>query len=188
MCATFFRICTVKMKKTLFVVLVLFSMFVKSEVLLAPEEFVSGAFAVDPNAKVMWLKAEHKQALKKDFNYSLDKLRVRNWGMEHRTAWILEEVGKEQPITMGVVIENDQIHEVKILIYRESRGDEVKHGFYTRQFSGAYLDRGKKKPTLSEKIDGITGATLSVRATKKMAQAALYLHQQSPYSNHDQEK
>ena len=42
------------------------------------------------------------------------------------------------------------------------------------------LDEGGK---LSQPVDGITGATLSVRAVKKAATLALYLHRQTPYTD-----
>jgi len=47
--------------------------------------------------------------------------------------------------------------------------------FFTRQFVGLSLQPPKSQ--LSENIDGITGATLSVKAVKKTARFALFLHQ-----------
>ena len=91
-------------------------------------------------------------------------------------------MGKERPITTAVVVEHENgissIREVKVLAYRESRGWEIKQGFFTRQFNGAVL-QGKPsgKRRLSKQIDGISGATLSVRALKKVAQIALILDQ-----------
>ncbi|WP_373098012.1 FMN-binding protein, partial [Zhongshania sp.] len=96
-----------------------------------------------------------------------------------KTAWILEEIGKEMPITIGVVVDLDSadgkslaVSRVDILAFRESRGWEVRHDFFTEQFKGAVLVRDD---ILSQHIDGITGATLSVRAVKQVARIALLL-------------
>jgi uncharacterized protein with FMN-binding domain len=98
---------------------------------------------------------------------------VRYWGDAGRSAWILEEVGKEQPITVGLVVSDGRIERVKVLVFRESRGWEVRHPFFTDQFRDTGLT-GERD--LDRDIDGISGATLSVRALKKLARLALYLH------------
>ena len=90
----------------------------------------------------------------------------------NRTAWILEEVGKEKPITAGIVINNEKIELVKVLVFRESRGWEVRHDFFTNQFKQIAL---KPDHQLDKSIDNISGATLSVRAVSKLARIALLL-------------
>jgi hypothetical protein len=50
----------------------------------------------------------------------------------------------------------------------------VSRPFFTRQFVGAKLAGGR----LERDIDGIVGATLSVRALTRLSAAALYLSQQ----------
>ncbi len=157
-----------------------------AEILNSPENFIRDVFSDQgepAKREVFWLSKALKQEIKRDIDYDFHQLRVRYWGAGDRTAWVLEEVGKEQPITMGVVINNDAIEDFQILVYRESRGDEVKHMFYRKQFFGGSLMKKGKKLRLSERIDGITGATLSVRATKKVAKVALFLHQRTAYSN-----
>jgi uncharacterized protein with FMN-binding domain len=86
---------------------------------------------------------------------------------------VLEEIGKEQPITIGVHIKDEQVVDLKVLVYRESRGDEVRHDFFTNQFKSASLT---KENMLNQHIDGITGATMSVRALTKVARLALWLN------------
>ena len=88
---------------------------------------------------------------------------------------ILDEIGKEKPITVGVIVETGKIQQLKVLSFRESRGWEVKHAFFTRQFDNIGIN---DKQQLDKPIDGISGATLSVRALKKIARIALYLEQQ----------
>ncbi|MEO1898962.1 MAG: FMN-binding protein, partial [Methylococcales bacterium] len=60
---------------------------------------------------------------------------------------------------------------LKVLAFRESRGWEVKHDFFTDQFKQNTLDSHLK---LTQAIDGISGATLSVRALTKTARLALF--------------
>jgi uncharacterized protein with FMN-binding domain len=100
-------------------------------------------------------------------------LRVRYWRQSQKTAWILEQIGKEKLITVGLVIDNNQIQKVKVLSFRESRGWEVKEPFFLEQF---YQIQLTERLQLNHSIDGISGATLSVRAIKKVSRLALFYH------------
>jgi len=92
----------------------------------------------------------------------------------------IEAIGKELPITVGVVIENSEIVAVDILVYRESRGWEVHLPAFRAQFVGVSLANKPVKstdvPVLDESIDGISGATLSVRALTGITRLALAMH------------
>lgn len=99
-------------------------------------------------------------------------LRQRYWQEGEKTVWILEEIGKEEPITAGFVIDQSKVSQVSVLTYRESRGWEVRYPSFLKQFVNAVLNEDLQ---LSQSIDGISGATLSVSAMKKMARLALYL-------------
>ncbi|MFA7386537.1 MAG: FMN-binding protein [Thiohalobacteraceae bacterium] len=68
----------------------------------------------------------------------------------------------------------DKIQLVRVLAFRESRGWEVRHSFFTDQFKRVGLT---SEGTLDGRIDGISGATLSVRVLTKLARLALVLHQ-----------
>jgi uncharacterized protein with FMN-binding domain len=93
---------------------------------------------------------------------------------------VLEEVGKELPITVGVVVDNSYIKSLRVLTYRENRGGEVATPAFTDQFMDVALeDNG----TLDASIDGISGATLSVRALTRLAGVALFLHADSGCGN-----
>lgn len=124
---------------------------------------------------MLWISGEVRDTAERILQHKPGSLRTRYWQRDRRTAWILEEIGKEQPITVGIIIDKDRIEAVKVLIFRESRGWEVKYPFFTNQFKQAKLDSGLE---LNTDIDGITGATLSVRALKKLSRLALYFHQQ----------
>ena len=113
--------------------------------------------------------------LLKNTQHSPRFILVKYWQQGTKNAWILHEVGKEKLITVGVVIENSSIKRLKVLALRESRGWEVKHEFFTRQFSGLTIN---PQYALDQHVDGISGATLSVRALKKIARISLYLEQQ----------
>ena len=143
---------------------------------LEPDEFIQLAFPESqPKAKALWLTKTDRENIKKILAHDFRKLRLRYWKQQQRTAWILDEIGKEKPITIGVVINNGKLDNIKVLAFRESRGDEIRHDFFTKQFLQASI---KDDLQLDRHIDGISGATLSVRAISKIARIALYLDQQ----------
>ncbi len=140
---------------------------------LEPDAFLAEAFASTiPEPAVIWLTGERKDTVKQLLGHRYASLRVRYWLRGERSAWILEEVGKDLPITIGVVVDGGRLEYIKVLVFRESRGEEIRHPFFTKQFLDARLDAEKK---LDRHIDGISGATLSVRAMQKIARLALYL-------------
>jgi hypothetical protein len=125
-----------------------------------------------PAAAVVWIDDELRAAATRVLGHKPSMLRVRYWREGARTAWILEELGKEQNITFGVVVEDQQIQFLNVLQFRESRGWEIRYPFFTRQFSALRLnDDG----SLNRGIDGISGATLSVKAATRSANFALVL-------------
>ncbi len=143
------------------------------EILLPPREFVAQAFDGTPPAPSrLWLNATQRAEIKHILERNFGQLRVRYWRRDARTVWILEEFGKEQPITTGLVVEGQALADVRVLVYRESRGWEVKYPSFTDQFRGLKLT---DEQTLDGPIDGISGATLSVRALTKLARLALLL-------------
>jgi hypothetical protein len=137
-----------------------------------PESFIAAAFPeAVPAARVLWLQPD----LRAEVTNILDQrpgMRIRYWQDGGRTAWVLEDIGKDKPITAGFVVQHGAIEKVDVLVFRESRGWEVKYPFFTRQFQQARLNEGGQ---LSQTVDGITGATLSVRAMTRMARVALLL-------------
>lgn len=146
-----------------------------------PEAFLDEVFAAaPPDPQVLWLKGDIKAITGEILGHRYPGLRIRYWGRDQRTAWILEEAGKEKPITVGLVVNQDDMELIRVLEFRESRGWEVRYPFFTDQFAGAGLT---PEHELDRPIDGISGATLSVRALKKLARLALYLHQQTEFSH-----
>jgi len=140
-----------------------------------PQDFLAEVFAQQvPKPQKLWIVKDLKQQVKKILGHRLGSLRLRYWREDQKTVWILEEVGKEEVITVGVVVDDNKIEQLKVLIFRESRGWEVRHAFFTDQFKQATLQDNLK---LDRSIDGISGATLSVRALRKLARLALLFHQ-----------
>ncbi len=141
-----------------------------------PEEFISDVFAgKPPEPKRLWITRDLKKQVRRIMERDLGVVRLRYWQEGNKTAWILEEVGKEKPITTGLVINGDEIEQLKVLVFRESRGWEIRHPFFTDQFKGMKLN---PDTTLDKHVDAISGATLSRNAMIKLSRLALFLHQQ----------
>ncbi len=139
-----------------------------------PAEFIRDTFAGSlPGSQTMWIRKGMQSDIMDIMDRKLNKLRLRYWSRDSRFAFILDEIGKEKPITVGLVIDNGEIERIKVLVYREIRGWEVRYPFFTDQFKGATLDSRLK---LDRDIDGISGATLSVGALTRLAKLALFFH------------
>lgn len=139
-----------------------------------PADFVAQVFGGEsPEIQLLWLDSDMSEPISDIMGHSLNLLRMRYWRDGTRTAWVLNETGKEEPITAGFAINGDAIEQARILIYRENRGYEVRYSWFTDQFVGLELEADLDP---SQTINGISGATLSVRAVTNMARLALYLH------------
>lgn len=135
--------------------------------------FLAEAFDGEPpEASMVWLTGDKGDTVKDILGHSPESLRIRYWRDEERTAWILNEIGREKPITAGFVIEKGRMISARVLAFRESRGWEIRHEFFTRQFDDAGIDSDTR---LDRNIDNISGATMSVSAMQRMARVALYL-------------
>lgn len=141
---------------------------------LDTSEYVQTAFPAGvPAASTLWVTGELREVVERVLGHRLAALRVRYWLDDEKSVWILDEIGKELPITIGVAVNENAIADVSVLEFRESRGWEVRYPFFTDQFNEAKLDADGG---LDRHIDGITGATLSVRAVTKVAKVALLMH------------
>lgn len=147
-----------------------------------PKEFVSEAFTQQPAPQVVWIKGELRIQIEHILQHKYNARRIRYWQLDKRSAWVLDEIGKKKPITVGIIIDENKISQLKVLVFRETRGWEVRYPFFTKQFNQLSL---KTDNSLSETIDSISGATLSVRALRKLAQIALLLNKntQQPVIN-----
>lgn len=141
------------------------------------DEFLAAAFTGSaPEQGTLWMTEGLREGIEAVLGHRFAMLRVRYWYDGDTTAWILDEIGKEEPITIGVTVTGDAVEMVRVLEFRESRGFEIRYPFFTDQFDGARL---RDDRTIDKHIDGITGATLSVRAVNSVVKMALMLHEES---------
>lgn len=141
---------------------------------LEVNEYLASAFVDEqPRPGTLWVGGELRATVERMLGHRFAALRVRYWFDGDTSVWVLDEIGKELPITIGVTVRDDRIINVRVLEFRESRGWEVRYPFFTDQFKDITLSADGH---LSRNIDGITGATLSVGAVKRVARVALVLH------------
>lgn len=122
--------------------------------------------------QVIWLKRDIKSQVEHLLGHPFPGIRARYCQEGEKTAWILDEIGKTEPITSGIVVNRGKAERVRVLVFRESRGSEVHRSAFTSQYDNAALDDENR---LDRKIDGITGATLSVHALNRQVKLALFL-------------
>ena len=127
----------------------------------------------EPTPNTLWVTSEIRQSAEDTLGHGIASLRVRYWHRDRRTAWILDQIGKEQPITVGVVVEDNAASMVRVIEFRESRGWEVRYPFFTDQYNDVRLDARNQ---IDRQIDSITGATLSVNAVTRVVRLALFLY------------
>jgi hypothetical protein len=136
------------------------------------ESFVARQFTNPPAPATLAVTGQVAIAVEDILGHPYARKEVDYWRAEEKTVWILEALGKTHPITTGFVVRDGRISTCEVLVYRESRGREVRADRFVRQFRGASLTRDRG---LDRRIDAITGATISVNAMKNMARLALYL-------------
>lgn len=126
----------------------------------------------EPLAQTLWLTPDRKAEALQLLGQTLTQARMRYQSLGQRHLWTLSEIGKEKPITFAVVTENGRIQRIDVMVFREARGDEIRLPQYTAQYRNLSLT-----PTgqLSASVDGISGATYSVRSMQKVAKLALLL-------------
>ena len=96
-----------------------------------PVEFLNEVFKGNPSeAHKLWIRKELTPQINEILGHDLGVLRVSYWKSDDRTAWILDEIGKDQPISTGIVIKENRIELIRVLIFRETRGWEIRHPFF----------------------------------------------------------
>jgi hypothetical protein len=140
--------------------------------------FVTAQLGADAGSHYLWLTPDLKEAARAETGKPLTGARQRYWRAGERTLWVLEHIGKEMPITFGIAVENERVVALQVLAYRETRGHEIRSARFLAQFDGA----GANGTRLDRHVDGISGATLSVRASLAVARQALFLHRQAMQS------
>jgi hypothetical protein len=100
---------------------------------------------------------------------------VTYWHSDARTGWVLQGRGRSGEFTAGFVVAAGRIVDCHVLEYRESRGRDIRSKRFLRQFRDAAL---RDDQQLDRRIDGITGATISVKSITNLARLALYFDQE----------
>ncbi|HKY90352.1 MAG TPA: FMN-binding protein [Nevskiaceae bacterium] len=139
-----------------------------------PEAFLAEAFgATVPPPATLDLDGPKQSQVASVFGRPFPLSRVRYWRANGRTAWIFDDIGKTgyQPTTSGFVIAGGAVEMARVLIYRESRGEQVGERSFLQQFSGAR----PAGAALDRTIDNISGATYSVKMMQRMARTAIAL-------------
>lgn len=139
-----------------------------------PDVFLAEVFNNSvPAPKMLMLDNASQRKISAVFNRSFPQQRVRYWEDGERTVWIFDDIGKEGyvPTTCGFVINNGVVDVSKVLVYRESRGEQVAEPSFLNQINGSKAAGN----SLDKPIDNITGATLSVIMMKRMARTAITL-------------
>jgi len=99
------------------------------------------------------------------------------------TALLDNVMGKAMPITILVIFDPEgMILGTDVIRYREAIGGEVSNPRWQKQFTGLSTETLLEK---DRRIDGITGATISVRSVHrgilKLAGLHAYMQQKQPY-------
>lgn len=98
---------------------------------------------------------------------------IKYWKAGNKVGFVLEAIGKHEFITTGYIVENNKIIDAKVLVYRENYGYEIEHDYFLDQIRGNSM---KKNGKLVKSIANISGATLSVKAMRKLSKLSLYLY------------
>jgi hypothetical protein len=132
--------------------------------------FVSAAFPAPPAPAALEIAGPLTGDVARVLGHAYPSREVSYWRADDKTVWVLQGLSKSHPFTAGFVVEQGRIAKSEILVYRESRGREIRSQRFLRQFTGAALRDGLG---LDRRIDGITGATISATAAHNLARLAL---------------
>lgn len=139
-----------------------------------PEGFLAEVFDGAPPAPAVLNIGQAEQArISPVFGRNFPQSRVRYWAKDGKTAWIFDDIGKEGyvPTTSGFVVVDGMLDHLRVLIYRESRGEQVGEPSFLQQLIGARANGSD----IDKPVDSISGATLSVLMMKRMARTAIEL-------------
>ncbi len=138
-----------------------------------PAAFLAEAFGTPPAPAVLALDAAKQSQLSTVFGRAYPQSQLRYWRAGGRSAWILDDIGKQgyQITTAGFVVKDGGIDFARVLIYRESRGEQIAEASWLKKLVGRRL----AGVALDQPIDNVSGATLSVKMMQRMAATALLL-------------
>lgn len=170
-------------KISLYLVLLTVTFFAQAQKgqFLTADEYIDQIFDDNLPHQTLWVIKTQRTEIEQILDHSFKNIRIKYWGRGEQTAWIFEEIGKTLPIIVGVSVGPEGILDLSVLEYRSGRGGDVRHPFFTSRFKGVKLKFDGDEVRLDQNIDGLSGATFSVKALKRVAAMALYCHQLTPY-------
>ena len=161
--------------KTLLLVIATISTSAFSEEIADKNRFLMSGLDVKelPGHSYIIINENIQDNIKKILNDTYHLPIIKYWKAGNKVGFILETIGKHEFITTGYIVENNKIIDVKVLVYRENYGYEIKHDYFLDQIRGNSV---KKNGKLVKSIANISGATLSVKAMRKLSKLSLYLY------------
>lgn len=153
-----------------------------SRVFLTEEELFGSMFAggASVTADTVTISPTEAARLSDEFHIEiLDSVYVfhtaRLDGNVTRRVVIMNVVGQYQPITFAVeILPPGRVGRVELMVYRETRGGEIRRRAFLDQFS----EKSLSDPiAIKQDVQHITGATLSSRAVSAGVRLALTLYQ-----------
>ena len=161
--------------KTLLLVLATLSTSAFSEEIVDKNRFLMSGLDVKelPGHSYIIINENIQDNIKKILKDTYHLPIIKYWKAENKVGFILETIGKHEFITTGYIVENNKIIDAKVLVYRENYGYEIKHDYFLDQIRGNSV---RKNGKLVKSIANISGATLSVKAMRKLSKLSLYLY------------
>lgn len=139
---------------------------------MASDSFVQGVLGELPAEEKILLRGEVLDAIRTVYGSRYPASSVSYWEKAGRRVWILKSRGKHGYVEAGFVTEAERLVRVRVLDSKEVRGKVIETERFLKQFVGSGLDETHQ---LDQRVDGVSGATVSVNALKKMALVALVL-------------
>ena len=161
--------------KTLLLVIATISTSAFSEEIADKNRFLMSGLDVKelPGHSYIIINEDIRDNIKKILKDTYHLPIIKYWKAGNKVGFVLEAIGKHEFITTGYIVENNKIIDAKVLVYRENYGYEIEHDYFLDQIRGNSV---KKNGKLVKSIANISGATLSVKAMRKLSKLSLYLY------------
>ena len=146
-----------------------------SDEILKRDNFLKSSLGVStvPMHSYIILKDDIESGVSKILGDTYHLPVIKYWKVDNKIAFVLEAIGKHEFITTGFVVENDEISDVKVLVYRENYGYEIKYDYFLNQIKGNKIQKNGK---LVKRLANISGATLSVNSMRRLSKLSLFLY------------
>ena len=152
----------------------------QEDVYLTPEDAAKLMFPESDHirSEVIIITEDQKQLIEERIGWhfpetSFDCFIGETKGKVDGWAFIQHTIGKHKPMTYMVGVAPDgEVTNVEILVYRESRGSEVRKKRFNYQYQGKTIDDPIR---INRDVINISGATMSVRSMSAGVKRALVL-------------